>query len=84
MSMCIISTHSTEQVAQRKLFLIGVLLCVCVCVCVCARARVCVCVCVCVCVGAGALALLGHSGREGKRESQMEPVDLGGTPKFAV
>ena len=34
MSMCIISTHSTEQVAQRKLFLIGVLLCVCVCVCV--------------------------------------------------
>ena len=35
MSVCIISTHSTEQVAQRKLFLTGVLLCVCVCVCVC-------------------------------------------------
>ena len=44
----------------------------------------CVCVCVCVCVGAGVLALLDHSGGEGKRESQMEPVDLGGTPKFAV
>ena len=46
-------------------------------------AAVCVRVCVCVCRG-WALALLGHSGGEGKRESQMEPVDLGGTPKFAV
>ena len=49
-----------------------------------AVAAVCACVCVCVCVGAGVLALLDHSGGEGKRESQMEPVDLGGTPKFAV
>ena len=43
-----------------------------------------VCVCVCVCVGDGVLAWSGHAGGEGKWKPQMEPVKLGGTPRFAV
>lgn len=40
--------------------------------------------CVCVCVGDGVLAWSGHAAGEGKWKPQMEPVNLGGTPKFAV